>query len=396
MYRARAVLLATLLLGGVLAGLIGGAMAWLIHRFHHFTAAGPLPPVLAAGLGGVVAGLGWWWLRRTRPIRSVEESATTDTPLPLGRTVADALFQLLAVGSGISLGREQAPRQSAAAVLDRLSRALRIDETHRRLLVASAAGAGLAAVYNVPLAGVLFTLEAMPVRRSWRTLGIATTMSAVATVTAWPLVGATSVYQLPDAPFDPLVLWVLPVLLPAAVVVGRLFLALMKSAHGWKVLDPRWLPLSVGAATAGVVTVSQFLPGVTGNGEDIVRTALDPVTALPLLLTLLVVKPLLTAASLGSGAVGGTLTPALAVGAALGAGAGALAGAGPETVPMLALVGAAMVLAVMQKAPLFAAVIAWELTWAPLWTIPLLLLGAVVAYLLGHRPWRRQAEAAPS
>ncbi|HHU68155.1 chloride channel protein, partial [Corynebacterium sp.] len=76
--------------------------------------------------------------------------------------------------------------------------------------------------------------------------------------------------------------------------------------------------------------------------------------------------------------------------------AGALAGAGPETVPMLALVGAAMVLAVMQKAPLFAAVIAWELTWAPLWTIPLLLLGAVVAYLLGHRPWRRQAEAAPS
>ncbi len=371
-------------------------MAWLIHRIHHFTATGPLHPVLAAALGGALAGLGWWWLRRTRPIRSVEESATTDTPLPLGRTLADALFQLLAVGSGISLGREQAPRQSAAALLDRLSRALRIDEPHRRILVASAAGAGLAAVYNVPLAGVLFTLEAMPVRRSWRALGLATAMSGVATVTAWALVGNTSVYQLPDAPFDPLVLWVLPVLLLASVVVGRLFLALMKSAHGWKVVDPRWLPLSVGAATAGVVTVSQFLPGVTGNGEDIVRTALAPTTALPLLLTLLAVKPLLTAASLGSGAVGGTLTPALAVGAALGAGVGALVAAGPETVPVLAVLGAAMVLAVMQKAPLFAAVTAWELTWAPLWTIPLLLLGAVGAYLLGHRPWGRRTGATPS
>ncbi len=378
-----------ILLGGVVAGLVGGAMARLIHWFHHVTASGPLHPVLAAAAGGVVAGLGWWWLRRTRPVRSVEESVTTDTPLPLGRTLLDALLQLLAVGSGISLGREQAPRQSAAALLDRFSRWAHVDEAHRRLLVAAAAGAGLAAVYNVPLAGVLFTLEAMPVRRSWRALGIATVMSGVATVTAWPLVGNRSVYQLPDAPFDPLVLWVLPLLLLAAVSVARVFLTMMRSAHGWKVVDPRWLPLSVGAATAGVVTVSQFLPGVTGNGEDIVRTALDPATALPLLLTLLVVKPLLTAGSLGSGAVGGTLTPALAVGAALGAGAGALFGAGPETVPVLAVLGAAMVLAVMQRAPLFAAVIAWELTWAPLWTIPLLLPAAVAAHLLGRLNPRR-------
>lgn len=381
-----------ILVGGVIAGVLGGAMARLIHLFHRFTADGPLHPVLAAALGGVAAGFGWWWLRRTRPVRSVEESVTTDTPLPLGRTLLDALLQLLAVGSGISLGREQAPRQSAAALLDRLSRVTRVEEDDRRLLVAAAAGAGLAAVYNVPLAGVLFTLEAMPVRRSWRALATAGVMSGVATVTAWPLVGNRSVYQLPDAPVDPLVLWVLPLLLPVAVLVGRVFLAMMRSAHGWKVVDPRWLPLSVGAATAGVVTVSQFLPGVTGNGEDIVRTALDPATALPLLLTLLAVKPLLTAASLGSGAVGGTLTPALAVGAALGAGAGALAGAGPETVPLLAVLGAAMVLAVMQRAPLFAAVIAWELTWAPLWMVPLLLAGAVAAHLLGRlnpRPPRR-------
>lgn len=381
-----------ILVGGVIAGVLGGAMARLIHLFHRFTADGPLHPVLAAALGGVAAGFGWWWLRRTRPVRSVEESVTTDTPLPLGRTLLDALLQLLAVGSGISLGREQAPRQSAAALLDRLSRVTRVEEDDRRLLVAAAAGAGLAAVYNVPLAGVLFTLEAMPVRRSWRALATAGVMSGVATVTAWPLVGNRSVYQLPDAPVDPFVLWVLPLLLPVAVLVGRVFLAMMRSAHGWKVVDPRWLPLSVGAATASVVTVSQFLPGVTGNGEDIVRTALDPATALPLLLTLLAVKPLLTAASLGSGAVGGTLTPALAVGAALGAGAGALAGAGPETVPLLAVLGAAMVLAVMQRAPLFAAVIAWELTWAPLWMVPLLLAGAVAAHLLGRlnpRPPRR-------
>ncbi|WP_460490914.1 chloride channel protein, partial [Corynebacterium nasicanis] len=175
------------------------------------------------------------------------------------------------------------------------------------------------AVYNVPLAGVLFTLEALPVKRDARALVVTAVMSGVATVTAWPIVGNRPVYRVPDSPFDALVLWLAPPLLLAAVLGGRLFLMLMRSAYSWKVLDPRWLPLSVGATTAGVVTVSQFLPGVTGNGEGIVRAALDPVTALPLLLTLVLVKPLLTAASLGSGAVGGTLTPALAVGAALGA-----------------------------------------------------------------------------
>lgn len=388
MFRALAALTLVTLTGGVAAGLIGGAMAWLIHRIHLLVGDGPLHPVAAAALGGVLAGLGWWWLRRRGPVRSVEESATTDTPLPLGRTFTDALLQLLAAGSGISLGREQAPRQASAAVLDRISRVVRIAEDHRRLLVAAAAGAGLAAVYNVPVAGILFTLEAMPVRRSGRALLITATMSGVATVTAWPIVGNHSVYWVPDSPFDARVLWVFVPLLLAAVVVGRTFLTLMRSAHTWKVVDPRWLPLSVGAATAGVVTVSQFLPGVTGNGEDIVRSALDPVTALPLLLTLLLVKPLLTAASLGSGAIGGTLTPALAVGAALGAASGVLIDAPPATIPVLAVLGAAMVLAVMQKAPLFAAVIAWELTWAPLWLIPLLLSGAVGAYLLAHRPWR--------
>lgn len=386
MFRSLAVLTLVVLTGGVAAGLIGGAMAWLIHRLHDI-----VDSVAAAAVGGVVAGVGWWWLRRRGPVRSVEESVTTDTSLPVGRTLIDALLQLLAVGSGISLGREQAPRQASAAVLDRVSRLVRVAEDNRRLVVAAAAGAGLAAVYNVPLAGVLFTLEAMPVRRSWRALLIAATMSGLATVTAWPVVGNYSVYWVPGSPFDALVLWLLPPLLLAAVVVGRIFLAMMKSAHTWKVVDPRWLPLSVGAATAGVVTVSQYLPGVTGNGEQIVRSALDPATALPLLLTLLAVKPLLTAASLGSGAVGGTLTPALAVGAALGAGAGALVGAGPETIPMLAVLGAAMVLAVIQKAPLFAAVIAWELTWAPLWTIPLLLAGALGAWALGHQPWRKRA-----
>ncbi|WIM72687.1 chloride channel protein [Corynebacterium suedekumii] len=102
-------------------------------------------------------------------------------------------------------------------------------------------------------------------------------------------------------------------------------------------------------------------------------------------------KPLLTAFSLGSGAVGGTLTPALAVGAALGGLVGVLVGVDPGLVAVFALIGAAGVLAVMQRAPLFAAVIAWELTWAPWWTLPLLVAVAVAAY--GTDRWVRSTAA---
>lgn len=325
--------------------------------------------------------------------RSIEESIRSRAPLPLGRSFADALLQLLAVGAGISLGREQAPRQASAAVLDRLSRLCHLGEEQRRIVVASAAGAGLAAVYNVPVAGILFTLEAMPVRRGWRALLIATAMSVTATVTAWPIVGRRPVYDFPAVGFSTTVLYLFPLLLLVAVCVGRLFLTLMQSTSRWKVVDPRWLPLSVGAATAGVVALSLLVPGVTGNGEQIIHTVLSPASPLFLLVILAVAKPLLTAVSLGSGAVGGTLTPALAVGAAAGAATAMLTGAEPHVLAPASLLGAAMVLAVMQRAPLFAAVIAWELTWAPWWVLPLLLAGAGAAHLLSHGIAKQRARA---
>ncbi|QGU04237.1 chloride channel protein [Corynebacterium comes] len=396
MFRGQLVLIPLVLAGGVAAGVIGGAMAWLIHRIQLSAGGvGVVHPVAAAAIGGLLAGLGWWWLRRQCPVRSIEDSILTDdAPLPLGRTSADALLQLLVVGSGLSLGREQAPRQASAAVLDQLTRLVRVREEHRRILVAAAAGAGLAAVYNVPVAGILFTLEALPVRRDWRALLIAGVMSAVATVTAWPIVGRDPVYEFPDAAFSAPVLYMLPLLLLGAALIGRLFRALLTSTEGWKVIDPRWLPVSVGVTTAGVVAVSFLVPGVTGNGEQIVRTALDPASPLALLAVLVVAKPLLTAVSLGSGAVGGTLTPSLAVGAAMGGLLGLVVGVDPGLVAVFALIGAAGVLAVMQQTPVFAAVIAWELTWAPLWTLPLLFVVATGAYFLGQARDQGTSDAA--
>jgi len=66
---------------------------------------------------------------------------------------------LLAIGSGLSLGREGPSIQLGAAVGKGISRKLGRIRTEERYLITAGASAGLAAAFNAPLAGVIFALE---------------------------------------------------------------------------------------------------------------------------------------------------------------------------------------------------------------------------------------------
>ena len=360
-------------------------------------AAHPVRRVLGPLTGGLLAGLGWWWLRRRGPLVGVPEVVSGETGrLPLGRTLADAFLQLLVVGAGASIGREGAPRQASAAIADRVARTFRVPAQARRTLVAAAAGAGLAAVYNVPLAGALFALEALPMRRRPGPIAAVLAVSVVATVTAWPVEGRGPVYEFPAiAPTPQVLVWSVAwavLAIPACALAGYLFVRIAGTAERYVPAPGLGLPLAIGAASAAVGAASIALPMLPGNGMDILQFAFEepggeglaPAVLALLFAVLLVAKPLVTALCLRSGATGGLLTPALAVGGALGALVAMLAQAGfaatgladPEAVEiaLFALIGAAGVLAVTQKAPWFAAAMVWELTQAPWWTLPIALL----------------------
>ena len=81
--------------------------------------------------------------------------------LPVIWVTLDAALQIIVVALGASLGREGAPRQFGAAVGAWLSERTGVSFQQRKLLLACGAGAGLAAVYNVPIGGALFTLEVL-------------------------------------------------------------------------------------------------------------------------------------------------------------------------------------------------------------------------------------------
>jgi len=65
----------------------------------------------------------------------------------------------LAIGGGLALGREGPTVQMGASVGAGVSSWLKVAPQERRTLIAAGGGAGVAAAFNAPLAGVIFVLE---------------------------------------------------------------------------------------------------------------------------------------------------------------------------------------------------------------------------------------------
>jgi chloride channel protein, CIC family len=310
--------------------------------------------------------------------------------LPFAATLGRAVLSIVIVGMGASLGREAAPKQTGAAIANALAERARLSSLERRLLVACGTGAGMAAVYNVPFGGALFALEVLLGSLALPLIAPALATSLVATWVSWLLLPDVAEYTVLRYEVSTTqIVWALvfgPLTGLAAVVYVRLIAwADSHSPHRWALFVA---PVLVFAAL-GLLAL-QF-PQLLGNGKDVVQQLLLDQLALPLLIPLLLLKPLVTSACLGSGAPGGLFTPTLTCGALLGGLCGRLwdfawPGASPGS---HALIGAGAFLAAAMQGPICAIVLVLELTrFADAVLVPLMLAvaGAVaVAYRLEGR-----------
>jgi len=83
---------------------------------------------------------------------------------------------VLALGAGLSLGREGPSVQIGAAVGQGFSRVFNRVKIEEKYLITSGASAGLAAAFNAPLAGVIFALE--EVHKNFSPIVLLSAMSA--------------------------------------------------------------------------------------------------------------------------------------------------------------------------------------------------------------------------
>lgn len=262
----------------------------------------------------------------------------------------------------------------------------RLATRDREILLACAAGAGLAAVYAVPLGGALFTLRIM--LKTWhpRAVGAALITSSLAVAVSSFVTHNQPTLYWPNPQASYKLLAYALILAPVTLLVGLGFNRLMAAAHR-HALQRSWLIVPAIAASGLLIGVcSHWWPELPGNGRSILTVTLAGGMTLTTAAAVLALKPLLTALFVRAGAVGGMLTPALATGAAAGTLfvliVNTIAGTEFHT-PALSLAGAAGVLAVTQRTPVWAAIFVWELSRPPLWLILVYLTAALGSYGLG-------------
>lgn len=324
---------------------------------------GRVVPLLVAG---VIAGVGWFLLRRYVAGRSDADDAvwTGDGRLGFHRSAGTSVLSVIVVGLGASLGREAAPKLMGGVCGSVLAGWAGLTTPQRRLLVACGAGAGLACVYNVPLGGALFTAEVLVGAIRLPVMLPALACSAVATLTAWIGLPSGPIYaDLPDFAFSASALvWAVP----AGVLIGLVAVVFVRLIAWASHRVPRGRAMLVAPLLAFAVLAALGLvfPQLYGNGQDIAARAFAGVGALWLFAALFALKPLVTVLCLGSGASGGLFTPTLATGAALGACLGGLWSLlWPGTpVGAYAMIGAAAMIGAGMQAPLAGLALVLELT----------------------------------
>jgi len=305
--------------------------------------------------------------------------------IPVLPSLLRCLSSFFSIVSGGSIGKEGAMVQlSATAGSVLCARLPRLRDGDFRLAVAMAATGGLAAVYHTPLAAAIFIAEIAFGGIEPRRTGYLFTAAVASSWMTGALGEFTPLYALPPYAFDatgPGLLAVAAVGL-AAGAAGSVFLWCIRQARRFFVWlhDSPVVRMSAGGLAVGLITL--VAPDVTGNGFAPVETLLGQGSlGMPLLL-LLALKIAATAATVGSGAIGGLFTPSLLIGALTGAACAPLAAQFfglPDSVVLLGVVGMAAALTATSQAPLMSALMAFEMTQESSFVFPLM-VAAVAAY----------------
>ena len=369
---------------GIVSGLAGMLLALLLHFIQHcafgyspddiisqetffdgVNASSSLRRVTVMSLCGLIAGLGWWLLYRYgKPLVSIANAIKSNKPhMPILSTIINALLQIITVAMGSPLGREVAPRELGAAFACWISMKTALSVRNTQIMVACAAGAGLAAVYNVPFGGALFTLEVLLCSFRLSAVVPAFCTAAIATVVSWIGLGNEAQYHLPVFSISySLVIW--------AIITGPIFgvfayffaqitaFARSKAPKDWLILI--LCPLNF--VMIGLLSI--YFPALLGNGKGPAQLGFADVLNIELAATLLVLRFLIVWTSFRAGAQGGLLTPGFANGVLLAivlGGFWSFLYTGPP-LGAFAVIGAAAFLAASQKMPITAIILTAEFT----------------------------------
>ncbi len=409
--RGSVLICCTAVVAGVVIGFVGGAFRWclqwadrlrldLVDWAHQLPGPGWLVPIAAAAIGATLAALivQWMPLAAGSGIQHVEAVFRREAKPPLIRLLpAKFIGGVLAIGSGLVLGREGPTVHMGAAIGAEAARRARLPDAEVRMMQTAVGGAGLAVAFNAPIGGVLFTLE--EVTRSFRVKTMLATLFAAVTAVACARFVLGNRPDFVVVPTNaPNLAW-----LPLFVVFG-LLTGCLGAAYSWLVLwfldrvaAFRRIPKVAKATIIGaIIGLAMFVyPQAVGGGDTLTQLIVGGQhIVLPVVVGYLLVRFVAGPLSYSAATPGGLFAPLLALGALWGVlfvgvlnlmWPGSLAAL---TIPM-ALVGMAALFGAAVRAPLTGIVIVIEMTATTSVAVPMMAATAaavLAAYLVGSPP----------
>ena len=324
---------------------------------------------------GLTSALVWYSLQRKGKLLSIKgQMKEEDSRLALHfwRQLLHSSWQIIAVGGGAPIGKEGAPREIGALLATPLGRALDLSFKDRIFLIACGAGAGLAAVYQVPLTSVFFIFETLGLAFSMKRFVLAGITTYVAAYTAGWVISDRALYQVPEITWSPTVLWQMVIFIAFLTPVAWLFARFTKKTANHRIKDKRIL-ITLPLAFVFLAGLASFQPHLLGNGRMMAQEILNGATW-QTILALFTLKAIVVLLTFWAGAYGGTLTPSFALGMAGAALISLVLGVG--NAPAFLLLGSVIFLTVTLKAPLSATGLVLGFTGQGLTALPYLLITA--------------------
>ena len=389
---------------GATAGLL---LLWIASAVEIFPAVGKAFPsfgwiylILAPALGGLMVGglriLARRWLGEIpEGIPAVIEAVAQRGHLKGASGGLLGLGTGLTIASGGSVGHEGPTVAIGATVGSVLARFFGLRMRRQTTMVGAGCAAGLAAAFNAPLAGVIFTVEVVFKRSVGGNVGSMSVftpliVAAVAgTFTSYAIFGErTELVAAGDRLLLEMVFF-----LAVAVVAGllsplmsRVILAVSDLFERIEKL-PLWIKPALGGLGVGLMGTVLFTD-LLGPGRGIISSALSSELAWQIAIALALLKIVATALTIGSGGMGGVFMPSLVIGACVGTAVHALAeltlGPGVSQPAAYALVGMGAYLGATLRAPLTPIVMIFELTGDYGLILPLMFACILSAFVAGR------------
>jgi len=277
-------------------------------------------PVVGGLIVGLMAKYGSSKIRGHGIPEAMEAVLVSQSRVEPKVAILKPLSAAIAIGTGGPFGAEGPIIQTGGAFGSLIGQVVSTTASERKVLLACGAGAGLAAMFNAPITGVLLAIELLLFEfrgRSFIPLVLANTFAVA--VRIW-LFGDETMFHV--GIFDYNFASGIPYYVVLGVVCGFAavgFASVLKkledSFDHMKII-PEVLHPAVGALGLGIV--GYFMPRVFGPGYDTILDVLNVHFALTAVLLILVFKALVVLVSLGSGTSGGTLAPMFMISAAIG------------------------------------------------------------------------------